>query len=200
MPVKFKRNLRDLRWFLSPDLWQLYQEKFATRATPAGDAAATQTADQMAGPFGIKAVPVPLWNFQPRIVQHVTLTGTTQVPLKHGPITGVVVTPITLGKTPVAAYVETTDYTVDLTTGLIARVGGGAISSGTTVKVTYFSGPQIMLTHKDNLIIAIGREIRIERDRDIYKGVNQYAITTKVDVTLEEVDAVAMGYNIGTGL
>ena len=57
-----------------------------------------------------------------------------------------------------------------------------------------------MLTHKNNMIIGIGRDIRIEKDRDIYKGVNQYAITAKVAVEFEEVTAIAKGRNIGTGV
>lgn len=201
LPVKFRRNLRDLRWFLSPDLWQLFQEKLSTRATILGDTAAQSTADQMPGPFGIKAVPVPLWPAAPRVVEHVVLTSTTQAALLNANISNVIVTASTLNKTPVAPYVETTDYVVDYTAGKIARSGGGsAIGSGATVKVTYDATPQLMLTHKDNLIIAIGRDVRIEKDRDIFKTVNQYAITTKVDVQLEEVDAMAFGFNIGTGI
>jgi len=200
MPIKFRRRLQDLRWFLSPDLWQMFQEKMATRIGKLGDDAATQTPDQLAGPFGIKAVPVPLWALQPLVVEHITLTGTTKSSLLHGPVTNVVITPTTLAGTPVTPYVEGTDYTVDYTGGGITRLGGGAIGSGATVKVTYQSYPTIMLTHKDNMIIGIGRDVRIEKDRDIFKGVNQYAITTKVDVQLEEVDAVAYGHNIGINL
>lgn len=202
LPIKFRRNLRDLRWFLSPDLWQLFQEKMATRIGALGDAAATQTPDKVPGPFGIPAVPVPLWSFQPTIVEHVTLTGTTQVSLKNAPIIAgsVSVLPSTLGKAPTTPYVETTDWVLDYAAGKINRTSGGAISSGATVKVTYQASPQILLTHKDNLIVGIGRDIRVEKDRDIYKTLNQYAITTKVAVAFEETDAVAFGINVGTGV
>lgn len=52
----------------------------------------------------------------------------------------------------------------------------------------------------DNLITAIGRDIRIEKDRDIFARLNQWAITTKVDAQFEEVDAVVKAYNIGSTL
>lgn len=199
MPTKFRRNISALRWFMSPNLWQLYLEKIATRATPLGDSA-VGGGGGTPGPFGITAVPVPLWEFEPLTVEHVTLPGTTTVALKNGPVTDVVVHPSTLGKIPTAAYVLNTDYTLDATAGTITRLGGGAIGSGDVVKVTYRSSPQLMLTHQNNMIIGIGRDIRIEKDRDIYKGVNQYAITAKVDVQYEELSAIVKVRNIGMGV
>ena len=35
---------------------------------------------------------------------------------------------------------------------------------------------------------AIGRDVRIEKDRDIFARLDQWAITTKVDVTFEETE------------
>lgn len=197
LPTKFRRNKAALRWFLSPDLWQLYQEKFATRATIAGDAAA---AGETFGPFGIAPIPVPLWAFQPRQVEHVTLTGTTVVALRNGPVSNVVVLPSTLGDAATTPYVADVDYTLDANAGTIVRIGTGAIGSGNVVKVTYDANPRFMLTHQNNMIVGIGRDIRIEKDRDIFKGVNQYAITAKVSVNFEEVDAISMVKNIGTGI
>jgi hypothetical protein len=198
LPTKFRRNKASLRFYLSPDLWQIYTEKLATRATAMGDKATEGNANN---PFGVKAVEVPLMAFQPPVVEHVTLTGTTQVQLRYAPISSVVVTPEDLGSTPTTPFVGGgTDYTVDLATGLINREAAGAITSGQTVKVTYAANPQIMLTHMMNFIVGIGRDIRIEKDRDIYKGVNQYAITAKVDVQYEELTALVKGINIGTSV
>lgn len=201
MPTKFRRNRSALRWFISPDLWQLYLEKLSTRATALGDDAA-RGGGGMPGPFGIIAVPVPLWEFEPLTVEHVTLTGTTAVALANAPVTDVVVHPETLDKVPTVAYVEGAgnDYILDATNGTIARDAAGSIGSGDTVKVTYRSNPQILLTHMNNMIIGIGRDIRIEKDRDIYKGVNQYAITAKVDVEYEELTAIVKVRNIGKGV
>ena len=72
----------------------------------------------------------------------------------------------------------------------------GGVESG-TFKVTYHSRAQIALCDYQNLILAIGRDIRVETDRDIFKGVNQFAITTKVDAEIEEVTATVKGINIG---
>lgn len=197
MPTKFRRNKSKLRWFMSPDLWQLYLEKLSTRATMLGDNAAGGGEH---GPFGIPAVPVPLWDLNPLIVEHVVLTGTTASALKNAGITNVVVSKSTLGGNPETPYILTTDYVVDAAAGTVTRNGGGAIGSGETVKVTYRAAPQLILTHMDNFIVGIGRDIRIEKDRDIFKGVNQYAISAKVSVQFEEADAVVKVKNIGTGV
>lgn len=201
MPTKFRRNKTALRWFISPDLWQLYQEKLSTRATALGDSAAAG-GQEGHGPFGIKAVPVPLWEFEPLTVEHITLTGTTAVALKNGPVTDVVVTPSTLAQTPTTPYVEGAgnDYVLDAAAGTIARDAGGSIGDGDTVKVTYRSNPQILLTHQNNMVVGIGRDIRIEKDRDIFKGVNQYAITAKVSVQYEELTAIVKVRNVGLGV
>ena len=52
------------------------------------------------------------------------------------------------------------------------------------------------LTPRRNLIWGIHRDIRIDKDRDIMRGVNQYAITTRVACEYEEDDAVAVAINI----
>ena len=198
MPTKFRRNKNMLRWFMSPDLWQLYLEKLATRATALGDAASS---GGQHGPFGVKSVEVPLWDFTPKVVEHVQLNGTTQVALRFKPVSNEVVTTSTLGKVPEAAFVGGgTDYTLDAAAGLINRESAGAIGDGDTVKVTYEANPQVLLTHMNNYIVGIGRDIRIEKDRDIFKGVNQYAITAKVSVELEEITAIVKGKNIGTDI
>jgi hypothetical protein len=197
MPTKFRRDKSKLRWHMSPDLEQIYNEKLSTRATALGDKAA---GGGTVGPFGVAINPVPLWDFLPLIVEHVQLNGTTAVALVNGPVQSVVVTSNSLGSTPTTPYIDTTDYVVDETAGTIARTGGGAIGDGDTVKVTYKSNPQLMLTHMNNFVVGIGRDIRIEKDRDIYKGVNQYAITAKVAVEIEEVDALVKVRNIGQGV
>ena len=107
-----------------------------------------------------------------------------------------------LGSTPTTPFVEGAgnDFILDAAAGTVARLGGGNIGDGDTVKVTYASPPQLLLTHMNNFVIGIGRDIRIEKDRDIFKGVNQYAITAKVAVEYEEDSAIVKVRNIGTGV
>jgi hypothetical protein len=199
MPTKFRRNKSALRWFMSPDLAQLYMEKLATRATALGDSAA---GGSMQSPFGVPIVEVPLWDFTVKTTVHVTLTGVTAASLGFAPIENVVVTPPDLAGTPVTPYVEGAgnDYVVDYAAGTIARDAASTIPTGTVVKVTFDANPQMILTHQSNMIVGIGRDIRIEKDRDIYKGVNQYAITAKVAVEYEELDAIVFAKNIGQGV
>ncbi len=197
LPTKFRRNTKDLVWLMSPDLWQLYQEKLSTRATTLGDSATSGGVEIK--PQGIAPVAVPLWGLEPVVVEHIVLNGTTATSLKNAPVTSVVVTPSTLNQTPTAAFIVNTDYSVDAAAGTITRVGAG-ITDGATVKVTYRAAPQMILTHKSNLIVGIGRDVRIEKAREIFRGVNQYAITTKVDINFEELDAIVKVKNIGTGV
>jgi len=198
MPTKFRRNKKDLRFFISSDLASLYFEKLATRSTPLGDAAAGGSAH---APFGIPLVEVPLLDLLPPIVQHVTLNGTTAAALRYGPISSVVVTKSTLDTAPEDAYTETTDYVVDYTAGTVARSGGGsAIGDGETVKVTFKANPQIVLTHYQNFISAINTAISIEKDRAIYKKVDQYAIHASIACEFEEDEALVKGINIGSSI
>ena len=199
LPTKFRRNKAALRWFISPDLAQLYLEKLTTRATALGDDAA-RGGGASPGPFGIPMVPVPLWAFEPPITEHIVLTGTTATALKNAPVKNVVVVPATLVGTPTTPYSSSTDYVLDATNGTIARTGGSTIGSGATVKVTYDAPPQLILTHQNNMIVGVGRDVRIEKDRDIFKGVNQYAITAKVAVQFEELSAIVKVKNVGTGV
>jgi len=197
LPTKFRRNKGDLRFYLSSDVYQLYLEKLASRTTVLGDEAA---GGSMHKPFGITPVELPLLDLMPPVTEHVVLNGTTDTQLLYAPVSNVVVTPATLSGTPLDAYSASTDYELTAATGKIKRRSGSTIGDGATVKVTYTSNPQILLTHQQNYIVGIGRDIRIEKDRDIFKGVNQYAITVKLDFNFEELDAVVKGKNIGTSI
>jgi HK97 family phage major capsid protein len=53
------------------------------------------------------------------------------------------------------------------------------------------------LTPRENLIFGIHRRVRIDRDRDVMRGVNIYVISTRIAVAFENADAVVVGVNIG---
>lgn len=197
MPAKFKRDRANLRFSTSLDLEQNYRERVSTRATAEGDKALGSIAPLT--PFGVPLVPFPLYPYKYREVEHVTLNATTAVTLRRTNISNVVVTASTLAGVPTAKYVNDTDYDLDLAAGTIARDAGGAITDGQVVKVTYDALPTVLLTHMQNLIIGIGRDIRIEKDRDIFRRANQYAVTLKAACEIEEVTAVVKGVNVGTG-
>jgi hypothetical protein len=202
LPIKFRRQRQRLRFFVSPDLEQLMRERLSTRSTASGDDALTNANNIRI--FGVEVVPVALMPFNPTIVEHITFTGSAStVTLRYsGLVSGsLVVTATSLSKTPVDPYEVATDYTVDYSAGTITHAGGGSsIGTTATVKVTYQAGPQVICTHADNMITAIGRDVRIEKDRDIFARLDQWAITTKVDCTFEEVDAVSKVFNIASTL
>jgi len=53
------------------------------------------------------------------------------------------------------------------------------------------------LTSRENLIFGIQRRVRIDRDRDVLRGVNVYVISTRISVAFEDPEAVVMGVNVG---
>lgn len=198
LPAKFKRDRSKLRFICSLELEQLYREVIASRHTTMGDSAISGT--QAITPFGVPLVPFPLFDWQPQIVEHATMTGTTAQQLLYAPIVedSETVVPSTIGTTPTTPYVEGVNYTMDYTNGTITRIAVAGIGDGDVVKVTYQASPQLLLTHFMNLVLGIGRDIRIERDRDIYRRTNQYAITVKVAVEFEEDTAIVFAKNIGS--
>lgn len=199
LPTKFRRNKNMLRWFLSPDLWQIYLEKITTRATALGDTVAGGASHN---PFGIPAVPVPLWDLTPKVVEHVTLDDVVIVQLRYAPVQNVVVTPQALAGVPTTPFPDGAGggYILDAAAGTLLSFDSGSGLDTVDVKVTYESNPQVILTQMNNFIVGIGRDIRIEKDRDIFKGVNQYAITLKVAVEFEEDTAISKIINIGQGV
>lgn len=200
MPVKFRRTRRNLRFLMALDLEQNWREKVSSRATAAGDRALTST--DSVPVFGVPLVPVPLLEPDPRVVEHITFAAHPDTQsLRYTNIDGssVVLSPANLGASPTTPLLVTTDYTVDATAGTVSTVAAGALAGGGTFKVTYRSAAQVALADYQNLIMGIGRDIRIESDRDIFKSVNQFAITTKIAVQVEEITATVKGINIGLG-
>lgn len=197
LPTKYRRNKSRLRWFMSPDLAQNYMEKLSTRSDVVGSNAVSGNG---VAPFGIPIVEVPLWDFQPITTEHIVLNGTTATSLACAPVSNVVVTVSTLGSSPASPYALTTDYVLDATAGTVTRNGGGSIGDGDTVKVTYTANPQILLTDWMNFIIGIGKSVRLEKDRDIFASVNQYAMTVKVAIEYENLEALVKVKNLGTSV
>lgn len=194
LPEKWRRQRKTLRWFGSPDVDQLWRERLSGRATQLGDSALS--GDNTQKPFGIPLVPVPLLPFQMRIVQHITLVGVVASALRYKNISDVIVTRSTLGSTAETPYILTTDYVLDTSAGTITRAPAGAITDPQTVKVTYNTNPQMLLTHEGNLIMAIGREVRLEKARDIYARSDDFVLTLKAAVGVEETDACVKVHNI----
>lgn len=195
LPTKFRKNKSALRLLCSWDHEVHYAEGVSARGTLAGDRALEGGA---ISPFGVPMFPVALLDAEPEYVEHVVVNtdGSTATALSYAPITNVVVTTPTLGNTPEAAYILATDYNQDLTNGTITRLGGGAIPSGGTVKVSYNTAGRAILTMPKNMIVALSRNIAIEKQRNIYKRVDEYAIHASAYVTFEETDAVALLKNI----
>jgi hypothetical protein len=193
MPNKFRKNRRDLVDFLSWDHEQAYREGVSTRATGAGDSARAGT--DTVPSFGVNLRPISLLDPNPLYVEHITLGASATVSLSHANITDVVVSDDTLAAVAATPYVENTDYTVDLAAGTITNLDVG-IGAGAGLKITYRTGGKMLITRPRNMITAVGRDIAIERDRNIYRRVNEYAIHARVYCCFEETDAVVLVKNV----
>lgn len=193
LPTKFRRNRGDLRLMTPIDILELWRERQSSRGTALGD----QTLGGGPGvkPFGLVPAEMALLQMNPRVVQHVTLSQSMPTQLAYTGISNVVVTPVTLGSTPTAAYAA---YVVDTAAGTI-MASSGALDA-TDVKVTYETSPQLILTHKSNIIIGISRDVRLERDRNIHRRVSEFVITCKVGMAIENLDAVVKLINVGEGV
>jgi hypothetical protein len=195
MPTKFRKNKALLKFMMSPDHEQDYRESVSSRATGAGDDALAARGNVPS--FGVDLIPVSLLQPEPTYAEDSVgnSDGTTATSLSFAPISDLVLTPQALGDAPTAPFVAGTDYTVDEANGTWTSLLAG-IGAGVTVKATYKTAGRILLTMPQNMIVAIGREVRIERARNIYKTVNEFAITVKVFCTFEETDAVVMVKNV----
>ena len=71
--------------------------------------------------------------------------------------------------------------------------------SATIVTTTFTDLSFVILTLRKNLVVGIHRAMTLERDRNIFARVRQYAFTSRVDATFEEVDAVAIAENVSIG-
>lgn len=200
LPEKFRRDKSKLRFLMSPDLAQIWTTKYATRMTAGGEDAAQ---GKQQTPFGIPIVEVPQLEFLPTIVEHVTLDDVTPVQLRYAPVSSVVVLPSTLSTAPTTPYPDGAGggYILDATAGTLLSYDSGSGLDGATVKVTYKANPQILLTHMSNLILAFGRDsMKVEKARNIHKQADEYVMSGKLDVQIEETDALVKGINIGQGV
>ena len=64
---------------------------------------------------------------------------------------------------------------------------------------TYTDLTFVILTMRRNLITGIHRNMMLEKDRNIFARERQYAFTSRVDCTFEEVDAVCIAEQISVG-
>lgn len=200
MPSKFKRNKRNLKFFASDSTEQLFRNNLASRATGLGDNAATSEINLT--PFGVELVPLALLPQTPLVTEHlsVTVAGSPFALLNKNIVAGSdVVTLQSIDanpKVPVTPFVNGVDYDLDLAAGTFTLLGG-AIPDPSDIKITYQSESKLWLTEFRNLILGIGRDIRMERDRNIFASVSEFALTARVAVEIEEDDAVVLGINVG---
>lgn len=90
------------------------------------------------------------------------------------------------------------DYRSSLT-GRATNLGDNALTGNETLKVysvelvpvPYIPQGTVFLTHYKNFIFGVWRQIRLEKDKDIYKGVRQYAFHMRIGFAVEKGEAVS---------
>jgi hypothetical protein len=197
MPNKFRRNRNLLRYMISPDHEQSYRKYNSGRMTPDGDATLMTTKNLT--PFGIEMEQIPLLERNPLYAVNSDAVHDTPVSFGDKPVTDFVVTPNVLPIEPGAGiddYVLGVDYTVDLTAGTWTALSTGSITNGETVRLTYRVGGRMILTNPDNIILALGLDVTIEKARNIFRTVDEYAISMAIDIKFENLDAVVLVKNL----
>lgn len=196
MPVKYRKNKTFIKWMISPDHEQAYRKDYGSRLTGGGDVALNS--EKNLTPFGIEMLPIPMLEKTPIYVENsvANTDGSTATSLTYKPITDLVLTSTDLtGTNPVTPYVLDTDYSQDLTNGTWTRLGG-SIGSGATVKATYRTAGRMLLCNPQNLVIGIGFDISIEKDKNIFSRMHEYAIHGSVGIAIENADSVVLVTNI----
>ncbi len=197
MPVKYRKNMSRLRFMLSPDHEQGYREVMSQRGTSLGDAA-LQSVNPLT-PYGVQLLGIPMLERNPLYVENsvANTDGTTATSLSYSPHDELALLPTTLGDNLTTKYVVGggQDYSEVEASGTWTRLAGN-ITSGQTVKATYNTKGKMLLTDPQNLIYAIGLDVSIEKDRNIYKRMNEYAIHVSVDCQVENLLALVMVKNL----
>jgi hypothetical protein len=156
LPADYRADKSELYFYMPSDLEENLRSYLYRKDTPLGDFAFTS--DDEITFRGIKIVNCPLLETNPYVTQHITLNGTTGVSLAYDNLPtagGFYVNLSSLTEaTDVAPYVETTDYVITRSTGLLATAGG-TLATNAVAKVTYQTLPQVFLTKKSNFVIAI---------------------------------------------
>lgn len=199
MPTKFKKRKNSLRLFYASEMDERLRHRIGERATAAGDSA-------MFGPekpiiiMGVPHISVPLLDRRPTWCEHVAMNGLGAHSLEMERVEAATLVghPAALARVPTASFVEGVgnDFTLVAAAGTVARLAGGNIGDGDNVKWTYTTPPMAWMTVVRNMILAIGTDISIEKDYNIYGRVHEYAIHAKVDIAFEEDDAVVHARHI----
>jgi hypothetical protein len=194
---KYKKRRSGLTWIASPDLIVNLTQNLTEFNSPLADLAFMGQIQKLT-PYGVPVIEAPVFDLRPVVTQTVTFTGSgSTVSLRYGHIANLVVIVNTLAGTPTNAYVPTTDYTFNATTGTITHAGvGSGIGATETVLLAYTVNPQLLLTYPSNLLVGLGLDVTIESDRQIFTQCNQWAMTVKADANLEEVEAMVKAYDI----
>lgn len=201
MPDKFRRRLNMLRFFLPSDIEQNYRQALSARGTALGDSAIQ--GDSRIKAFGVELVPLTLLATNPQKVVELTSTAGPDL-LGNGD------TNITGPESGSPAEFVDTDINTALPGGTAIAVEGGVTydlvlgnltdaGQPKNLEVTYNSQSNIILAEARNLILGIGRDITIKRDEDIYADTKQFAMTVRVAVQIEEVDACVLAQNVANG-
>lgn len=201
MPSQYKSNLASLKLLMPVNIQTNYQFQLSERGTTLGDLMKTGGTKVQA--FGVGLLSLPLMTNRAIKVKHVTLSGTTPVSLgyKNLVTSEIWVNTSTLSGTAETPKVVTTDYVINEANGTIARVGGGGIADGATVKVTFLAPPEIILTSPENLVIAMNTDdMVIEKERIPSAQTTRYYISGSIDVKIIEPDAVVKAINVKDSL
>ena len=195
LPRHFKADRSTLRFLCPSEIEMDYRKNTAVRTTALGDQA--KFGYPALTPYGIPLVACDAFPSKFRKTQLVAISATagqtsalSYAPVQTSPI------PVVVDQNALSTlFVEDVDYVINYTTGTITGVAGSLIL-GTTIKITYYTLPRVILTHSQNLIYGIWRDIKILKDTEIFGDVLLYAIHCSISSAIEENDAIVVAKNV----
>ena len=215
VPAKYKTRALDYRLLMSPNAYQDYVDLVASRQTVGGDQAFRAAGFEQNLPFGQPSVlgygsypiyPVPLLPENEFVASSGSTTSAAVANANQAVMTmatgGVAAAGIVAGSVLRIGNPNQADgevLTVQSIAGDVVTFTTNFVyphASGILVTRGTADGTAVILTHFQNFLIGIQRDIRIELDRRPRERATYAVVTLRVDCQMENPDATAIVNNL----
>jgi len=205
MPEKYRKNLTNLRFFCPSNVALDYVNVLASRGTILGDSAILGKAPLQYGTVPIQTIPLmPSTEFVPVAGTHGDSTIDAEAAAGQKNVPVVATTNFTAGdtvsiglRTGAEAYkfetfvVDSVDSGVKLVSLTDLVYTHDAADTEAVEEVT-LNGSPVILTHKDNFVIGLHRDLKLETERDAANERTLFWFSIRADCNVENVESVVL--------
>jgi hypothetical protein len=204
MPLKYRRDRKNLRYLMADDIYQDYNDKLAQRMTVGGDGF-VQTLNPSIGYGNVGFQPISLLPTDMPVAKADGESTTMSAPSVAGASTITLVDVTKLAEGDVVQIAGSTGFAEVAT--VVAVDGAGKVATfasplrfahatGSTVVEANEDGSFSMLCDYRNLICGIHRDIRVETERWARKRTTAFILTLRTDIQMENPEAVVLMKNL----